>query len=316
MMGNVATVPIIAVHPVGTNVDAGGKATFSVVAIGSPTLRYQWQLNGTNLTNSSSAGISGATTATLTLSAIPLAGAGAYSVIVSNTAGAVVSSNAFLSVTPVLTLAEALDTSTITWTTSSSLGWTGQTNVTHDSTDAARSGAIADDKSTYVQATVTGPGVLKFWWKVSSDPNDRLRFYVKGAEQARISGEVDWTQRVYNLPSGSQALQWKYSKDDEDFQGQDHAWVDQVEFTPNAAPSPLAPPSLAQLVPVEIGASSDNVLLTWKADPEKSYQVLYIDSIEDAEWNELTAEVSFTNSVGTCTDAVAGLQRFYRVVEK
>jgi hypothetical protein len=313
---NVSTAPIIAAPPVGTNVEAGAQVVFNVGAVGSPTLRYQWQHNGTNLANNSSIGVSGATSATLTLANVQLARAGIYSVIVSNAIGAVTNSDAVLTVIPVLTLAEALDLPAA-WATSISLGWTAQTNMTHDGTDAARSGAIADDKSTSMQTTVSGPGVLSFWWTVSCEPsNDRLRFYVNGSEQARISGEANWTQRVYNLPSGTQTLQWKYSKDKEISLGQDRAWVDQVEFAPNATPSPLAPRSLSRLVPLTISVSNDKVLLSWIATPDKTYQVLYIESLAKAEWTDLTTEISFNGATASLEDPVEKPQRFYQVIER
>jgi hypothetical protein len=313
---NVPTAPIVAVPPVSTNVEAGSRVTFTVAALGSPTLRYQWQHNGTNLANSANAGIGGATTATLTLSNIPVARAGIYSVIISNNVGSVTNADAVLTVIPVLTLAEALDLPTV-WTSSSSIPWAAQTNVTHDGTDAARSGAIAHDKSTSVQTTVIGPGVLTFWWKVSSEPDeDRLRFYINGSEQARISGELDWTQRVYNLPSGIQTLQWKYSKDEANSVGQDRGWVDRVEFAPTAIPNPLAPKNLTRLVPLTISVSNDKVLLTWNATPEKTYQVLYIESLEKSEWTELPAEISFADSMAIRAESKMGSQRFYQVIEK
>ena len=48
---------------------------------------------------------------------------------------------------PPLTLSEALDTPGGVWTTSDSAPWVGQTNVTHDGVDAARSGAAGEDES-------------------------------------------------------------------------------------------------------------------------------------------------------------------------
>lgn len=98
---NVPTIPTVAVHPVGTNVPANAPVTFGVGAAGSPTLHYQWRRNGINLTNSNTNGISGATTAALSLSNVKAAQAGLYSVIVTNGAGTVTSSNAVLAVVPI-----------------------------------------------------------------------------------------------------------------------------------------------------------------------------------------------------------------------
>jgi len=68
----------------------GGMATFSVGAQSSFPVTYQWRFQGTNLT--------AATNAFLTLANLDLAQEGSYSVVVSNSAGAVTSGNASLTV--------------------------------------------------------------------------------------------------------------------------------------------------------------------------------------------------------------------------
>ncbi|MGD0208940.1 MAG: immunoglobulin domain-containing protein [Verrucomicrobiota bacterium] len=85
-----AQAPQIFQEPVGLTVLAEGTALFKVSALGSVPLSYQWQLNGTN--------VPGATASTLLLTDVQPAQAGQYSVIVSNSLGAVTSSNALLNV--------------------------------------------------------------------------------------------------------------------------------------------------------------------------------------------------------------------------
>ena len=112
------------------------------------------------------------------------------------------------------TLSTALDTANLVWTTGGSAAWVGQTSVTHDGADAARSGAIFEGQESWLQTTVTGPGRVAFWWKVSSEGDfDQLEFSIAGAAQAAISGEQDWQRVSFNVGAGSQALRWRYSKD-------------------------------------------------------------------------------------------------------
>jgi len=87
---NPTPVPVITTPPVGWTNSMGNTAVFTVAATdgGAPPLTYQWQFNGTNLTNGGN--ISGATTSALTLSDITLSDTGSYTVIVGN-AGASVS---------------------------------------------------------------------------------------------------------------------------------------------------------------------------------------------------------------------------------
>ena len=227
---------VITAQPVDQIVDPGATAAYAVTASGAPPLTYQWQQDGTNLIESIT--VRGTTNGTLTLSNVTAARAGNYSVLVANPAGAVASSNALLIVNQLVPLADALDASAFLWTTNGTPPWVGQTSVTHDGTDAARSGRIGDSQTTSFQTTLTGPGTVSFWWKVSSEPaNDRLRCYVNGSELENISGEVDWTWRSFVLGSGSQIIEWRYVKSSSLSVGQDRGWVDQVLFVPNATPT-------------------------------------------------------------------------------
>lgn len=71
--------PSITTQPVAVTIDAGETATFTVVAGGTPPLSYQWSRYGVVLP--------GATAATLTLTNVQDADAGAYTVTVSNAVG-------------------------------------------------------------------------------------------------------------------------------------------------------------------------------------------------------------------------------------
>src|SRR6185436_15680334 len=121
---------------------------------------------GANLVESPT--VRGTQTATLTLSNATALQGGNYSVVVGNSGGSAVSSNALLQINQVVPLAAALDANTLIWSTSGSPPWVGQTATSHDGTDAARSGRIGDGLTTSFQTTVAGPGVVSFWWKVSS----------------------------------------------------------------------------------------------------------------------------------------------------
>ncbi len=93
----VYTAPVITTQPVSKTVTAGASVTFSVTASGSPLPTYQWRKDGVNLT--------GATSASYTLTAVGTSNAGTYSVIATNAAGSATSSGAVLTVNtvPVIT---------------------------------------------------------------------------------------------------------------------------------------------------------------------------------------------------------------------
>jgi hypothetical protein len=91
---NVAAVaPTITTQPANQTVTAGQAATFTVVATGTAPLSYQWQKSGVN--------ILGATSSSYTTPATATSDTGStFAVVVSNTAGAVTSAAATLTVNP------------------------------------------------------------------------------------------------------------------------------------------------------------------------------------------------------------------------
>jgi uncharacterized delta-60 repeat protein len=137
--------------------------------------------------------------------------------------------------------AAAIEGESLSWTTGGTTPWVAQTAVSHDASDAARSGSVSDDEESWLQTNVTGPGVLSFWWKVSSEEDyDHLEFYLNGIRQGgRISGETDWVQSTFTLPGGTHTLRWNYAKDFSDSSGSDMGWLDQVSWTPAAEYPPV-----------------------------------------------------------------------------
>ena len=92
----VPSAPVIVLQPTNQTVLPGAAASFSVATVGNTPYLYRWQFNGTNLSNSPI--YSGVTSNTLTVNNVSTAIAGTYSVVISNTLGAVTSTGAVLSV--------------------------------------------------------------------------------------------------------------------------------------------------------------------------------------------------------------------------
>jgi len=88
--------PSITDQPKNVVTNVGASVTFSVAAAGAPPLSYQWCLDGISLTDSGQ--FSGTATTTLTITNVQIANEGSYSVVVSNQASSVTSSNASLQV--------------------------------------------------------------------------------------------------------------------------------------------------------------------------------------------------------------------------
>ena len=88
--------PVVLRQPKSQTALTGTTITFTEAVVGRSQLSYQWQKNGTNLTDGGN--VSGTTTATLTLASVQTNGAGIYALIVTNDFGSITSSNAVLTV--------------------------------------------------------------------------------------------------------------------------------------------------------------------------------------------------------------------------
>jgi hypothetical protein len=128
-------------------------------------------------------------------------------------------------------LAETLDTD-LSFTTGGSTNWFYQSTTSFYDGDAAQSGDISYNQESWMQTSVTGPTMVTFYWKVSSEVGcDFLEFYVDGSPQDQISGSVDWQQKSNVITkSGSHTLEWRYVKDKGIDSGSDCGWVDKVEW--------------------------------------------------------------------------------------
>ena len=85
-----ATVPAFTTQPANQTATVGGAVTFSALATGSPAPTYQWKKGGVN--------ISGATATDFTIASVASTDAGNFTVTATNSAGAVTSNTASLTV--------------------------------------------------------------------------------------------------------------------------------------------------------------------------------------------------------------------------
>ncbi len=88
--------PAFTTQPQGQSATTGATVTFTVAASGNPAPTFQWLFGGTP--------ISGATSATLTLTNVQLSAAGSYSATATNSQGSATSNSAALTVTGAITV--------------------------------------------------------------------------------------------------------------------------------------------------------------------------------------------------------------------
>lgn len=90
--------PTITGQPVSKTASTGGNVSFTVTAIGSAPLAYQWRKDGLALTDGGA--VSGASTATLLLTGVSAADGASYDVVVTNSLGSATSNAVALTVNP------------------------------------------------------------------------------------------------------------------------------------------------------------------------------------------------------------------------
>ncbi|NVJ48628.1 MAG: thrombospondin type 3 repeat-containing protein, partial [Cytophagia bacterium] len=106
--------------------------------------------------------------------------------------------------------------------------------------DVATSGTITDNQTSSMTMTVSGKSSIAFDWRVSSEANfDYLRVYINGVEQDRISGNVGWTNKTYQLTGGNDVIEWRYTKDGSVSSNLDRGFVDDVQLTDAPVGDPI-----------------------------------------------------------------------------
>ena len=127
-----------------------------------------------------------------------------------------------------------LESGDIVFTTDGNAKWSLDDATGNPDAPSARSGEIGDSQQTSLFGTVTGPGVLSFRRKVSSESNwDYLRFFADGVQKFSWSGEQDWGDITCNCADfgpGEHVFEWRYVKDGSVSRGSDCAWIDKVNW--------------------------------------------------------------------------------------
>lgn len=252
-------------------------------------------------------------------------------------------------VNALLSLGESVNATNLTWQ-SVGLGsseWYAQTTNQHDGVAAAQSGSISNNQWSVLQTTVTGPGTLQFWWKVSSEQDRDWLSVLVGSETStignRISGEKEWEQKtIAILASGTTTVRWVYSKDNEFFSGSDCGWIDQVTFTayPNTVTVVFDPQGGTVSQPwgaYQIGKSYDVLPLPsrsgynfagWYTQPNGTGNVITVSTIVQAEVTGLYAtwtlrpaqywyvDASRTNDLGAGTNWTTACQSIQTAIDK
>jgi hypothetical protein len=120
----------------------------------------------------------------------------------------------------------------VTITDAGDAAWARTETEAHTGTWSLGSGAITDDQTSDAVVTVPADAVdLSVWYKVSSEQGfDFLRILVDAEEVLAVSGEVGWARLTVPVDTAS-TVTCRYTKDSSVSEGDDAAWVDDLQFT-------------------------------------------------------------------------------------
>ena len=169
---------------------------------------------------------------------------------------------------------DTLSYGSLTWTTGGDNPWSRVTTTSYYGGDSLQSGLTPTNGTSWLQTQVTGTFTLSFFQKVSSQSSkDYLRFSIDGVEKGKISGNVNWQQKLYSITTGSvgtvHTLRWSYTKDAALTAGLDAGWLDMVRISRYARLALTAPAGGKILHP------GDTTTITWQAPAQHEKFLLY-----------------------------------------
>lgn len=214
-LAGIIGMPIITLPPYPVLAEAGSPIRMEIGADGSD-LSYSWKLNG------KPAG----TGAVLAAWPYTTKNSGVYVAEVKNSLRTTTSSPT--EIKTVTDMNPALDLAPLKWSTSGPAFWrpTGAA-LSKDGKDAMMIGNISDGFFSRLTTRLSGPVVLRWWQKVSTQAGqDFLIVKMDGVETARASGELDWQEKTLTIGAGTHELEFSYVKDASGKAGSDSIWLD------------------------------------------------------------------------------------------
>lgn len=134
---------------------------------------------------------------------------------------------------PVVPLCEGIEACALDWMTLPEGAWFYQTAVSFDGVDALQSSPTADDELSGLITEITGPAVVSFMAKTSTEEDgDYLVLLIDGEIAGTVSGENDWFPVEVELPAGTYQVGVGYTKNESGSAGDDAVWIDNFVATP------------------------------------------------------------------------------------
>jgi len=190
------------------------------------------------------------------------------------------------------------------WQTGGNAPWFGQTNASQSGSFAAQSGPVGVGEESWLGTTVTGPGILTFWWRIMANYSSSVSFTTSRGGELDLRASSYWRKESVSIPAGECGVKWSYASVWAALPSE-AGWVDQVSFVPTA------PDFWVELAS---GPGATGTVATLHGEPGALYELQVATNLSN--WSPLSRVVldpvngGFTASV-TDPSAQAGA-RFYR----
>ncbi len=119
------------------------------------------------------------------------------------------------------------------WQLEGNVPWTTSNLYPYQGNYSAKSGLIGNSQTSELSITyqVMNDDTIKFVKKVSSEPNDKLQFFIGTTLMGEWSGtSTGWNQQSFPVTAGNKTFRWVYSKNSSLSSGSDCAWLDNIEL--------------------------------------------------------------------------------------
>jgi hypothetical protein len=175
------------------------------------------------------------------------------------------------------------------WTFSGNAPWLIVSSNASSGRFAARSGVIDNSqRSSLILTTNTLEGTGSFDLRVSSESGfDFLEFYLNGQLLKKWSGEVSWRNYQFQLLTGRNTLEWRYTKDANFSEGEDAAYIDNLYLPMVAATNQPAQLSIAL-------STNNQVRVTVTGQANRAYVVQTSTNLKT--WTSVATNLSDTST--------------------
>ena len=200
------------------------------------------------------------------------------------------------------TLGEAVDAPAMSFATGGNDVWAVDTAAGWTNGVSAKSGAVANGQSSWIETTVAGGGTLAFRWKVMgglfrNTPFAYAKVEIDGMQAVSTHLTDGWEGQALEIAgAGTHTVRWTYLRTSARDCDGDCAWLDGVSWTPLATPAYTETQTTPEPVPYSwLDADAATILAAHGGDYEEAAKATAANGVNKV-WECYVAGISPTNA--------------------